>query len=112
MAIYIKKSTFLQRKESLFIILFVITLGVFVVLSYLTQVGIQSYSALSDWMLMIIVLIPLGYTLAKLFEKRFQRFSKGIWGEESVMKELLRLPHDFYVFHNLSLFGFHLFSAI
>ena len=103
MAIYIKKSSFLQRKESLFIILFVITLGIFVVLSYLTQVGIQSYSALSDWMLMIILLIPLGYTLAKLFEKRSQRFSRGIWGEESVMKELLRLPHDFYIFHNLSL---------
>lgn len=103
MAIYIKKSSFLQKKESLFIILFVITLGVFIVLSYLTQVGIQSYSALSDWMLMIILLIPLGYTLAKLFEKRSQRFSRGIWGEESVMKELLRLPHDFYVFHNLSL---------
>ncbi len=103
MAIYIKKSSFLQRKESVFIILFIITLALFLFLSYLTQTDIQSYSSLSDWMLMIILLIPLGYTLAKLFEKRSKRFSRGIWGEESVMRELLKLPDDFYIFHNLSL---------
>lgn len=103
MAIYIKKSSFLQRKETLFILLFVITLGLFLFLSYLSQRDIDSYSSLSDWMLLIVLLIPLGYSLAKLFEKRSHRFSRGIWGEESIKRELLRLPHDFYVFQDLSL---------
>ena len=80
MAIYIKKSSFLQRKESLFILLFVITLGLFLFLSYLTQRDVDTYSSLSDWMLLIVLLIPLGYSLAKLFEKRSHRFSRGIWG--------------------------------
>ncbi len=106
MAKFYNKSTYLRRKELWFALLFIISL--FLVVAISKAVGERTGSDLqsvSIWYLFVILLIVLGYPLAKIFLRKSDLYSQGLWGEQSIGKELRNLSDEFFVFHGLRVPG-------
>jgi len=100
MARYYNKSTYLRRKEIWFASLFVASLALVVVIGKLLGNKVEANNmSVAIWYLFIIALLFIMYAVGKIFRRKSDLYSYGIWGEQAVGRELRRLSDEFTVIH-------------
>ncbi len=102
---YYKKNNYLRKSEIYFGLIFLAVLMIGGLLILFSGRFVSDPQSLQMWLLIIFPAIAVIYSIGKIFDVKSMLFSRGRYGENQVLRQLQKLPEDYFIFQGLTLDG-------